>query len=103
MKILKKAIVGVMCLTMITPTAVNVFANNSTDTAFTVPYSGDPFGYEYSTSWHTLSAGKCDYFKNNAHKLGYSATYLSMSSTDHKKHTYKGVWSPDNMSGFGEK
>lgn len=41
MKILKKAIVGVMCLTMITPTALNVFANNSTDTAFTVPYSGD--------------------------------------------------------------
>lgn len=147
MKILKKLIIGFMCLTMLAPTAANVFANNSTDTAFTVPYSGDgsdfaikarakkdntytyvklnsgakfqfaaqakkgikagdygdPFGYDYSTSWHTLSAGKCDYFKNKAHKLGYSATYLSMSSSDHKKHTYKGVWSPDNMSGFGEK
>ena len=20
---------------------------------------GDPFGYEYSNSWHTISAGKC--------------------------------------------
>jgi hypothetical protein len=63
--------------------------------------SGDPFSYDYSTPWHTLDPGKCWYFKNDAHKLGFSATYLAISSNDHKRHTYSGVWSPDNMSGFG--
>lgn len=63
---------------------------------------GDPFNYGYSTAWHTLDAGKSFYFPNNAHKKGYSATYLTMSSSDHMAHTYKGVWSPDNLSGFGE-
>lgn len=147
MKILKRIVVGCMCLTILSATVTNVFANNSADVAFSVPYSGDgsdvaikarakkdntftyvklnsgakfqfaaqakkginagdygdPFCYDYSTSWHTLTPGKCDYFKNKAHKLGYSATYLSMSSSDHKKHTYEGVWSPDNISGYGEK
>lgn len=64
---------------------------------------GDPFTCGYSTDWHTLGAGKRTYIPNKAHAKGYSATYLSMSSTDHKAHTYKGVWSPDNRSGFGEK
>lgn len=27
------------------------------------------FGYDYSTSWHTLSAGKCDYFINKAPRI----------------------------------
>lgn len=63
---------------------------------------GDPFSYEYSTGWYTLGAGKSIYIPNKAHKKGYSSTYLTMSSSDHKAHTYKGVWSPDNRSGYGK-
>ena len=64
---------------------------------------GDPFRYDYSTEWHTLKAGKRDYFLNKAHKNGFETTYLSISSSDHKPHTYKGYWSPDNLSGYGKK
>lgn len=147
MKLFKKILMGVMCLTIVASITGIVKANNNKDSAFTVPYSGDgsdfairarakkdntytyvklnsgakfqcwaeakrgindgdmgdPFSYEYSTSRHTLSPGKCMYFPNAAHKKGFKATYLAISSSDHGKHTYKGVWSPDNLSGFGEK
>ena len=69
---------------------------------------GNPFSYDYSTPRHTLSAGKCVYIPNKVRSVKVNgkrltATYLAISSSDHGKHTYKGVWSPDNLSGFGEK
>ncbi len=63
---------------------------------------GDPEVHDYSSAWHTLDAGKRIYIPNETHDRGIANTYLTMSSTDHKKHTYKGAWSPDNISGFGE-
>ncbi len=62
---------------------------------------GDPFGYTYGTSRYSLPRGNRKYFPNDAHRLGYSATYLSMSSADHLPHHFEGVWSPDNISGYG--
>lgn len=62
---------------------------------------GDPFSYSYSTSWYSLQRGYRKYFPNDAHRLGYSATYLSMNSVDHLPHHFEGVWSPDNISGYG--
>ncbi len=63
---------------------------------------GDPNCHDYSSEWHTLDAGKRIYIKNDTYKKKIANTYLTLCSTDHKAHTYKGVWSPDNMSGFGE-
>ena len=149
MKLVKKIIVFTMCSTMLLSSVCTTFihANNSTDSAFTVPYSGDgsdfaikarsktdntytyvrldsgakfqfaaqakhgindgdygdPFSCGYTTAWHTLGAGKRVYIPNRAHAKGFAATYWSISSSDHKAHTYKGAWSPDNRSGFGEK
>lgn len=69
---------------------------------------GDCNSYNYSTERHTLSAGKCTYIPNKVRSVKVNgtrltATYLVISSSDHEKHTYNGVWSPDNLSGFGEK
>ncbi|MDD6071575.1 MAG: hypothetical protein PUC12_12315 [Clostridiales bacterium] len=62
---------------------------------------GDPFSYGYVTDWYQIKASNRKYFPNDAHKKGYSATYLCMSSSDHKSHYYHGKWSPDNCSGYG--
>lgn len=62
---------------------------------------GDPFGYGYCTSWYSVAKGNYKYFPNSAHSLGYSATYLAISSSDHLAHHFEGVWSPDNISGYG--
>lgn len=62
---------------------------------------GDPFGYTYCTSWYQIISGNRKYFPNSAHSLGYSATYLAISSADHLVHHFEGVWSPDNISGYG--
>lgn len=64
---------------------------------------GSPFGSDYSTPAHSIKPGTRIYFENKAKKKGYSATYLVFSDTWHTSGKYTGVWSPDNLSGFGEK
>ncbi len=64
--------------------------------------TGNPDSHDYSSAWHTLGAGKRIYIPNRTHAVGIANTYLTIGSTDHKSHTYKGAWSPDNFSGFGE-
>lgn len=63
---------------------------------------GDPDQHDYSSPWHTLDAGKRIYISNRTHAKGIANTYLTMNASDGKRHTYKGAWSPDNISGFGE-
>ncbi len=76
-------------------------AGNTDDKSWKFDYNGD--GSDYSTPAHTIKPGTRIYFENKAKQKGYSATYLVFSDTQHKAGKYTGVWSPDNLSGFGEK
>lgn len=62
---------------------------------------GDPFDYDYITSVYQIAPGNRKYFPNKAKKKGFSATYLALSTADHKSHRIVGKWSPDNISGYG--
>ncbi len=83
------------------PRALEVYAGASKGIG--VGDSGTPFGSDYRTAAHTIKPGTRIYFENKAKQKGYSATYLVFSDTQHKAGKYTGVWSPDNLSGFGEK
>lgn len=146
MKVLKRVMAAIMCLTMMVSAADFIKANNHEDEPFSVPvyvdgsdgctkarakkdntYTyirldsgaslrfaaqakkgikagelGDPEAHDYSSKWHTLEAGKRTYIPNKTHDRGIANTYLTMNASDGKRHTYKGAWSPDNISGFGE-
>ena len=77
------------------PCKLNV--NGAAKTGVKAGDDGDPFGYEYITSMYQVAPGNCKYFPNNSKR--YGATYLLLSTADHRAHTMRGVWSPDNCSG----
>ncbi len=62
---------------------------------------GDPFVCDYFTSVRIIEPNKRVYFSNKCRNYGISTTYLTLASSDHKARPYKGVWSPDNCSGYG--
>ncbi len=62
---------------------------------------GIPMAATYTTWYYQVGSGERKYFPNDAHKEGYSATFLITSSADHGEHYIHGYWSPDNCSGYG--
>lgn len=62
---------------------------------------GDPFICDYFTGVRTIEPNHSCYFPNNCRNKKIYTTYLTLASSDHKARTYKGVWSPDNCSGYG--
>ncbi len=56
--------------------------------------------YHVYSSYYKIKAGNRKYMKNTVYQKGYRSARIAMAVSSGRKGLMKGVWSPDNCSGY---
>lgn len=80
-------------------TTASYVNNNGSDThQITAAVSNG--SYKICSSYYTIKAGNRKYIKNQVYQKGGRSARIAMAPSSGKKVMMRGVWSPDNCSGY---